>query len=83
MDRAVNEVRDAVTQIRSNLPEGILEPQISRVKINDSDLGSYSAIATDMTVEQLTAEIIPKGRGTHPCRHATPLAHQQILVRKC
>jgi multidrug efflux pump subunit AcrB len=54
VDRAVNEVRDAVTQIRSNLPEGILEPQISRVKINDGDLGSYSAIATDMTVEQLS-----------------------------
>ncbi|PZO70071.1 MAG: ABC transporter permease, partial [Sphingomonas taxi] len=54
VDRAVNEVRDAVTQIRSNLPEGILEPQISRVKINDDDLGSYSAIGTDMTIEQLS-----------------------------
>ena len=54
VDRAVNEVRDAVTQIRSNLPEGILEPQISRVKINDNDLGSYSAIGTDMTIEQLS-----------------------------
>ena len=54
VDRAVNEVRDAVTQIRSNLPEGILEPQISRVKINDDDLGSYSAYATDMTIEQLS-----------------------------
>ncbi|WP_085810911.1 efflux RND transporter permease subunit [Sphingomonas sp. TZW2008] len=54
VDRAVNEVRDAVTQIRSNLPEGILEPQISRVKINDGDLGSYSVIGTDMTIEQLS-----------------------------
>ncbi|TCP36514.1 efflux RND transporter permease subunit [Sphingomonas sp. BK235] len=54
VDRAVNEARDAVTQIRGNLPEGILEPQVSRVKINDNDLGSYSAIATDMTVEQLS-----------------------------
>ncbi|WBH15726.1 efflux RND transporter permease subunit [Sphingomonas radiodurans] len=54
VDRAVNEVRDAVTQIRSNLPEGILEPQISRVKINDDDLGSYSVIGTDMTIEQLS-----------------------------
>jgi multidrug efflux pump subunit AcrB len=54
VDRAVNEVRDAVTQIRSNLPEGILEPQISRVKINDNDLGSYSVIGTDMTIEQLS-----------------------------
>lgn len=54
VDRAVNEARDAVTQIRGNLPEGILEPQVSRVKINDNDLGSYSAIATDMTIEQLS-----------------------------
>ncbi len=54
IDRAVNEVRDAITQIRSNLPEGILEPQISRVKANDNDVGSYSAIATDMTIEQLS-----------------------------
>ena len=32
-DRAVNDVRDAITQIRSDLPDGILEPQISRVDI--------------------------------------------------
>ncbi|MFW2850423.1 efflux RND transporter permease subunit [Sphingomonas sp. TX0543] len=54
VDRAVNEVRDAIVQIRSNLPEGILEPQVSRVKINDNDVGSYSAISTDMTIEQLS-----------------------------
>lgn len=54
VDRAVNEVRDAVVQIRSNLPEGILEPQVSRVKINDDDLGAYSAFASDMTIEQLS-----------------------------
>ena len=54
IDRAVNEVRDQITQIRSNLPEGILEPQVSRVKINDNDLGSYSASGTDMTIEQLS-----------------------------
>ncbi|PZQ61607.1 MAG: ABC transporter permease [Sphingomonas taxi] len=54
VDRAVNEARDAVTQIRGNLPEGILEPQVSRVKINDGDLGSYTAVGTDMTLEQLS-----------------------------
>ena len=54
IDRAVNEVRDQIVQIRSNLPEGILEPQVSRVKINDNDLGSYSASGTDMTIEQLS-----------------------------
>ena len=54
IDRAVNEVRDAIVQIRSNLPEGILEPQVSRVKINDNDLGSYTASGRDMTIEQLS-----------------------------
>ena len=54
IDRAVNEARDAITQIRSNLPEGILEPQVSRVKVNDNDLGSYTALSTDMTIEQLS-----------------------------
>ncbi|MEH3123399.1 MAG: efflux RND transporter permease subunit [Sphingomonas phyllosphaerae] len=54
IDRAVNEARDAITQIRGNLPEGILEPQVARVKINDNDLGSYTAVGTDMTLEQLS-----------------------------
>jgi multidrug efflux pump subunit AcrB len=54
IDRAVNEVRDSIVQIRSNLPEGILEPQVSRVKINDNDLGSFTATGRDMTIEQLS-----------------------------
>ena len=33
VDRAVNDVRDAVAKIRSDLPEGILEPQVSRLDI--------------------------------------------------
>ena len=32
-DRAVNDVRNAIAQIRGNLPDGILEPQITRVDI--------------------------------------------------
>ena len=32
-DRAVNDVRNAVAQIRGNLPDGILEPQVERVDI--------------------------------------------------
>ena len=54
VDRAVNEARDAVTQIRAQLPDGILEPQVQRVKINDNDLGSFTAVGTDMTLEQLS-----------------------------
>ena len=54
VDRGIDDIRDAVTQIRGDLPDGILEPRIERVKINDDDLGSYTAIGTDMTVEQLS-----------------------------
>jgi multidrug efflux pump subunit AcrB len=54
IDRAVNDVRDAVQQIRGDLPEGILEPQIMRANTTGNDLASYAAISTDMTVEQLS-----------------------------
>jgi len=54
IDRAVMDVRDAITQIRGNLPDGILEPQIFRANTSGNDLASYAAISTDMTVEQLS-----------------------------
>ncbi|MDT9598114.1 efflux RND transporter permease subunit [Sphingosinicella rhizophila] len=54
IDRAVNDIRDAVQQIRSNLPDGILEPQVFRVDTTDKDLASFSVAATDMTLEQLS-----------------------------
>lgn len=54
IDRAVSDARDAITQIRSMLPDGILEPQVIRVDSTDNDLASYSAIASNMTPEQLS-----------------------------
>jgi multidrug efflux pump subunit AcrB len=54
VDRGVNDVRDAVANIRSDLPEGILEPQITRVDISGGPLGIFSAETSDMTVEQLS-----------------------------
>src|SRR3954449_10186081 len=53
-DRAVNDVRNAVSQIRSNLPEGILEPQITRVDAEDEPIMVMAAETTDMTLEQLS-----------------------------
>ena len=53
IDRAVNDVRDAVNNIRSDLPDGILEPQVGRVDFGDT-LAYYSAEATDMTLEELS-----------------------------
>lgn len=54
IDRAVTDVRDAISQIRSNLPDGILEPQVQRLSTSGNTLAYYSAEATDMTLEELS-----------------------------
>jgi multidrug efflux pump subunit AcrB len=54
IDRAVNDIRDAISQIRSNLPEGILEPQVMRLSTSGRDLAYFKVQATDMTLEQLS-----------------------------
>ncbi|RYE00951.1 MAG: efflux RND transporter permease subunit, partial [Sphingomonadales bacterium] len=54
VDRAVNDVRDAVAKIRSDLPEGILEPQISRLEADGGPIAYYSIEGVDMTLEQLS-----------------------------
>jgi multidrug efflux pump subunit AcrB len=53
-DRAVNDVRNAISQIRGNLPEGILEPQVVRVDAEDEPFTYVGAQTTDMTLEQLS-----------------------------
>ena len=55
VDRATNDVRNAVAQIRSTLPDGILEPQVELQNIaSGGPIAYYSAEATDMTLEQLS-----------------------------
>jgi multidrug efflux pump subunit AcrB len=55
IDRAVEDVRSAIQQIRGNLPDGILEPQVGRIDTaSDSDIASFTALASNMTVEQLS-----------------------------
>ena len=53
-DRAVNDVRNAISQIRGNLPEGILEPQVTRVDAEDQPISYIGAQTNDMTLEQLS-----------------------------
>jgi multidrug efflux pump subunit AcrB len=53
-DRGVNDIRDAISNIRSDLPEGILEPQINRVNISGEPIGFFSVESSDMTLEQLS-----------------------------
>ena len=53
VDRATNDVRDALSQIRGDLPEGILEPQVVRAE-NGSQLAIFAVETSDMTLEQLS-----------------------------
>ncbi len=52
-DRAVNDVRDAIAQIRGDLPDSILEPQVERVDFGDS-FTFVAAETTDMSLEELS-----------------------------
>ncbi len=54
IDRAVTDVRDAVSNIRGDLPDGILEPQVMRATTSDNPLAFYSITGDDMTLEQLS-----------------------------
>jgi multidrug efflux pump subunit AcrB len=52
---AVNEVKNAVDQIRGDLPDGILEPRISKEEIGgNGPIGYFAVRADDMTMEQLS-----------------------------
>ncbi len=52
---AVNEVKNAVDQIRGDLPDGILEPRVSKVEVGGSGpIGYFAIAADDMTMEQLS-----------------------------
>ena len=54
IDRAVNDVRNAIDQIRGDLPDGILEPQVQRVDIGGDAIAYISASSTAMTLEELS-----------------------------
>lgn len=52
---ATQEVKNAVDQIRSDLPDGILEPLVSKVEVNGGgEIAFFAVQATDMTIEQLS-----------------------------
>jgi multidrug efflux pump subunit AcrB len=54
VDRAVNDVRDAVANIRSDLPQGILQPQVQRIDVSGGPISYMSVESTDMTLEELS-----------------------------
>ncbi len=53
-DRALNDVKDAVGRIRSELPRTIEEPVVTRVEIEGLPIVTYAARAPGMTPEELS-----------------------------
>jgi len=51
---AVNEVKASVDQLRAELPDGIIEPQVGKVVVNQGAFANYAVEANDMTMEQLS-----------------------------
>ncbi|MEY4159886.1 MAG: hypothetical protein RLZZ136_507 [Pseudomonadota bacterium] len=54
INEAVNEVKNAVDQARSQLPDGILEPQVVKIKGGGNEIAGWAVSADDMTIEQLS-----------------------------
>src|ERR1700747_1352240 len=53
-DRALNDVKDAVTRVRSNLPQNVTEPLIQRVDVIGLPIVTYAAISPGKTPERLS-----------------------------
>ena len=53
-DRALNDVKDAIARIRSELPRTIEEPIVQRIEIEGLPIQTYAARAPGMTHEQLS-----------------------------
>ena len=53
-DRALNDIKDAVTRVRANLPQNVDEPLIQRVDVIGLPIVTYAAISPGKTPEQLS-----------------------------
>src|SRR6202142_3948566 len=53
IDRALNDVKDQIAKIRTDLPRTIDEPIISRIDIEGLPIVTYAASAPGLSVEQL------------------------------
>ena len=53
-DRALEDVKDAVSKVRGDLPGGIDEPVIQRIDVEGQAIQTYAVSAPGMTLEQLS-----------------------------
>ncbi len=54
VDRALNDVRNSVSRVRADLPEGILEPQVERIDIEGGAIAYMAVKSTAMSLEELS-----------------------------
>jgi multidrug efflux pump subunit AcrB len=54
VDRAVNDIRNAIANIRSELPQSIEEPSIQRVEVEGMAIVTYAASIPSRTAEQVS-----------------------------
>ncbi len=54
VDRALNDVKDAIARVRADLPRTIDEPIVQRIEIEGLPIVSYGAFAPGMTPEELS-----------------------------
>jgi hydrophobe/amphiphile efflux-1 (HAE1) family protein len=53
-DRALEDVKDAVAKVRTDLPSGIDEPIIQRIDVEGQSIQTYAVAAPAMTLEELS-----------------------------
>ena len=54
IDRATNDVRDAVTRIRQDLPASIQEPRVQRLEFESGAILTYAVDSNGRSVEELS-----------------------------
>jgi multidrug efflux pump subunit AcrB len=54
INQSVNEVKNAIDQIRGELPDGILEPFVQKETTSSQPIAYFAVGAPDMTIEQLS-----------------------------
>jgi multidrug efflux pump subunit AcrB len=78
VDRAVNDVRDAIANIRSDLPDGILEPQVEREEADGGPIAYMAVESTAMTAR--AAQLVYRQHDQQaPARHSR---HGQRVARR-
>lgn len=85
-DRAVNDVKDAVANVRADLPESIVEPLIHRIDVSGMAILTYAVSNPGMSIEQLSDfvdDVVSRDLSTVPgVASITRIggAHRQINV---